>query len=62
MFLEGWFVCEKTSNGSVFFLGFFNYEDEADTYIEKYPDENLKKIKTEAEFPEELFDSSIEEE
>ena len=54
-FLEGFLITSVNDDGSVFFLAFFNYENEAVEYLNKFPEENLTITLTDAQFDEELF-------
>ena len=41
--IEGYLVYSvNEDDNALFFLAFFNYEEEAEEYVNKYPGENLK--------------------
>lgn len=54
--IEGYAVISTNESGLKFFLALFNYEEEANEYIAKFPEENLSVVFTSAEFEDELFD------
>lgn len=56
--IEGYAVISTNKSGYKFFLALFNYEEEANEYIAKFPEENLSVIFTSAEFEDELFEVS----
>ncbi|OQC50260.1 MAG: hypothetical protein BWX57_00415 [Tenericutes bacterium ADurb.Bin024] len=54
--IEGYAVISTNEEGFKFFLALFNYEEEANEYIAKFPEENLSVVFTSAEFEDELFE------
>lgn len=56
--IEGYAVISTNKSGYKFFLALFNYEKEANEYITKFPEENLSVVFTSAEFEDELFEAS----